>query len=276
MKKEMQTGQPGFMLYWTDLSEYLECLSDRELEHVLRMLYMNFMSSETPEPKRTELLAYIQLRNSIAAQAEKYRETVETNTKNSRKRFERKTAAAAVQEAADFETDGYWATSADIDRCPIQIQSQILNNTSSSSGSSLVGAAGTETEEAETDGVRACAAEKTPSESGAGTATVPGNAGTALSDTEQAEAFKKFRSAYPKKAGIAQAQPLFRTALESVSAEELFAALERQKRMPDWQKEEGRYVPSAERWLRERCWEDVPVYCFEDRYVCLNRSADAE
>ena len=46
--------------------------------------------------------------------------------------------------------------------------------------------------------------------------------------------------------------------------------LARQKRSEDWHKESGRYIPGPEKWLRERCWEDVPPPGYADRFVRMN------
>ncbi len=37
----------------------------------------------------------------------------------------------------------------------------------------------------------------------------------------------------------------------------MLSALDRQKRSPDWNKEEGRYVPGIKKWLEDRYWERV-------------------
>ena len=41
----------------------------------------------------------------------------------------------------------------------------------------------------------------------------------------------------------------------------LLEALEKQKLSEQWQREDGRYIPNPERWLKNRCWEDELPIC---------------
>lgn len=245
-------AQPGFTLFWEDLREYLECLSDRELGHILRMLYGSLMEGKDPEVSRIEKLAYTHLRSNILLQAEKYREACEKNAANSRKRFEKKEGS----ERSDRPIP------TDIDRYPIQTQdqtqNQIQNQDQTETYSSLTKDMSCETQQRET-GRGSSFQGYAPSDPLTETAFTP----------EQHSAFLAFRKAYPRKNNIAQAEALYVKALESVSPEKILTAIKQQMRTDDWQRDRGKYIPSAEKWLRERCWEDEPCE-WDDGYVCMN------
>ena len=80
---------------------------------------------------------------------------------------------------------------------------------------------------------------------------------------EKAEAagadFALFWSNYPRKVGKAKAYKAFEKVTVPVSA--LLEALEKQKMSEQWQREDGRYIPNPERWLKNRCWEDELPIC---------------
>ena len=44
-----------------------------------------------------------------------------------------------------------------------------------------------------------------------------------------------------------------------VPLDRLLSALERQRASPQWQRENGRYIPHPVTWLRQGRWEDEPT-----------------
>ena len=71
---------------------------------------------------------------------------------------------------------------------------------------------------------------------------------------KDAGAFDSFWSAYPRKEGKAKAMVAFEKV--DVPLETLLAALEAQKKSPQWTKDAGQFVPHAATWLNGRRWED--------------------
>lgn len=72
------------------------------------------------------------------------------------------------------------------------------------------------------------------------------------------EDFAKFWKMYPKKAAESDA----RAAWEELSPDDstqrqIMDALRRAKASPQWREENGRYIPKAAKWLRERQWSNV-------------------
>lgn len=243
--------QPGFTLYWEDLKEYLDCFSDRELGHILRALYGAFFEEETPALRHAEELPFLHLKKNILAQERKYRDTKAQNTANGSKGGRKKAAAADRQEEEAAASD----------RCPTQTQTQTQNNTPSSSEEGSLPAPRREEAAAAPQGAKVCDARYSPY----GTRTARYEAPPS---PELRALFLQFRKAYPRKTGMAQAEPWFYEALKSVSPETMLKAISQQWRTYEWQKEHGRFIPSAEKWLRERCWEDEPAV-FDDGYELL-------
>lgn len=68
------------------------------------------------------------------------------------------------------------------------------------------------------------------------------------------EGFDQFWSAYPRKDGKKKACEAFLKA--ATPLETLLTALERHKRLPQWNREGGQYIPYAATWLNQRRWED--------------------
>jgi hypothetical protein len=100
---------------------------------------------------------------------------------------------------------------------------------------------------------------KTDSEAQAQTDSV---AATGDTGGAWAGAFEKFRTAYPKADGLAEARVAWaRLDPGPAGVEELLAAIlagvTRATRSATWQREEGRYVPRAARWLADRAWEKL-------------------
>ncbi|MBQ3567172.1 MAG: hypothetical protein IJA12_08330 [Oscillospiraceae bacterium] len=73
-------------------------------------------------------------------------------------------------------------------------------------------------------------------------------------DSEQFELFWK---AYPKKFAKENAVKQWCVlSPDSSLVREMLSAVEKQKKSPQWQEQEGRFIPYPEKWLRERRWED--------------------
>lgn len=68
------------------------------------------------------------------------------------------------------------------------------------------------------------------------------------------EDFQKFWSAYPKKVGKQTAKKAFQKV--DVPLDVLLEALDQQKRLAQWKKDGGQYIPNPATWLNQRRWED--------------------
>lgn len=73
--------------------------------------------------------------------------------------------------------------------------------------------------------------------------------------------FAQFWSAYPRHvakraAGKAFDKAVREMAITETNLTQILDALERQKRSPDWLKDQGRFVPHPATWLNGRRWED--------------------
>ena len=80
------------------------------------------------------------------------------------------------------------------------------------------------------------------------------------SKSEPAKAvFELFWEKYPRRVGKTRAFEEFLKV--NVSLETLLQAIEQQKLSEQWQREDGRYIPNPERWLKNRCWEDELPIC---------------
>lgn len=76
------------------------------------------------------------------------------------------------------------------------------------------------------------------------------------SNPDDSDGFEDFWNAYPKKTGdIKQAYFEYVGALEhGATLGDMLSALEWQKQQPEWTGEKARFIPSAEKWLRNRGW----------------------
>lgn len=74
--------------------------------------------------------------------------------------------------------------------------------------------------------------------------------------------FELFWEAYPRKVGKQKAQEAFGKI--TISVDILLAALEDQKRTPQWTKDGGQYIPHPATWLNQARWEDE-VQIADDR-----------
>jgi len=75
--------------------------------------------------------------------------------------------------------------------------------------------------------------------------------------SDNAENFERFWSSYPKKVSKQKAFRVWQSISPDKSlTETMIASLERQRKSPDWNTENGRYIPYPARWLSEKRWED--------------------
>lgn len=84
--------------------------------------------------------------------------------------------------------------------------------------------------------------------------------------------FAVFWDAYPNKRNRPAARKAFAKIAGKVELSALLAALETQKRSPDWTKEAGKYIPYPASWLNGRRWEDEPQAAVVDPCVALPES----
>lgn len=71
--------------------------------------------------------------------------------------------------------------------------------------------------------------------------------------------FSTFWTAYPRKAGKAQAGKAWQKLNpDSTLQGRIFEALEWQRQQVEWQKDGGKFIPHAATWLNGRRWEDEP------------------
>jgi len=68
--------------------------------------------------------------------------------------------------------------------------------------------------------------------------------------------FEKFWEAYPKKKNRIEAERAFFEIGAKENLPAILAAIVRQKRLPDWQREAGRFIPLPANWLRDGRWAD--------------------
>lgn len=69
--------------------------------------------------------------------------------------------------------------------------------------------------------------------------------------------FDRFWAAYPRKVSKADARKVFaKLSPDEQMVEMMLQALDWQKRLPEWTKDGGRYVPYPATWLNSRRWED--------------------
>ena len=70
----------------------------------------------------------------------------------------------------------------------------------------------------------------------------------------KADAFAAFWAAYPKKKNKADAEKAFMQVSAPLGT--LLAAIEAQKKSPEWQKDSGQFIPYPATWLRRGAWMD--------------------
>lgn len=75
-------------------------------------------------------------------------------------------------------------------------------------------------------------------------------------EPEEPDGFSTFWAEYPKKKAKADARKAWRQI--SPPIKDVMESLDWQKQQPDWEKENGKYVPLPASWIRGRRWEDEP------------------
>ena len=77
--------------------------------------------------------------------------------------------------------------------------------------------------------------------------------------------FDRFWKAYPRKEGKGAARKAFGKARKKVTLEAMLSAVELQKQSPQWNRENGRYIPMPSTWLNQERWGDDPnAECLND------------
>lgn len=72
------------------------------------------------------------------------------------------------------------------------------------------------------------------------------------------QGFADFWAKYPKKAGEKDALAAWEELSPSEGTQrQILEALSRAKGSPQWREEQGRYIPKAAKWLRERQWDNL-------------------
>lgn len=278
-----EATRPGFVFYLADIDVLEENLSAEEFFALIVAVKLYMRTGKIPSLTGAAKICFGFMKDKIDAQAEMYREKTEHAANMARARWEKekqnetaeeqRTADSlhTVQENALREE----AMQADAQACTgiIPDAQACISMTVDASASEKCKLIQTKTNQTKTNQTKPNRnkQEKTdePKEedlppAGTETDTEAGryagavNYGSPGPSPEQQAAFNEFRKAYPKKHGLYQTLPLFLDALQSVSAERMLEVLARQKRSYDWQKENGKYIPCADKWLREHCWEDEP------------------
>lgn len=85
---------------------------------------------------------------------------------------------------------------------------------------------------------------------------IPQGDGAKANDPDK-PAFETFWAAYPRHTNKATARKAWeKLRLTSQEYTELLAAIEAQKQSPQWQRDDGQYIPHPSTWLNQRRWED--------------------
>jgi hypothetical protein len=74
--------------------------------------------------------------------------------------------------------------------------------------------------------------------------------------------FGSFWQAYPKKIGKGAAQKKWeglKRLHRLPPIEQIISAIEKQKTWPQWEKDEGQFIPNPATWLNQSRWEDEPT-----------------
>lgn len=72
--------------------------------------------------------------------------------------------------------------------------------------------------------------------------------------------FDRFWGAYPRKVSKTDARKAFAKLIpDAALVEAMIQALDWQKRLPEWTKDGGRFIPYPATWLNARRWEDEPA-----------------
>ena len=80
-----------------------------------------------------------------------------------------------------------------------------------------------------------------------------------VGNTDILPLFDRFWGAYPRKVSKADARKAFaKLDPDAALVEEMLRALDWQKRLPEWTKDCGQFIPYPATWLNARRWEDEP------------------
>ena len=82
--------------------------------------------------------------------------------------------------------------------------------------------------------------------------------GTATGDVETD--FNRFWAEYPRKQGKGAARKAFDKARKKVTLETMLAAVERQRRSEQWNRDGGQYIPMPATWLNQERWSDEETF----------------
>ena len=78
------------------------------------------------------------------------------------------------------------------------------------------------------------------------------------SSSATADEFERFWKAYPRKVGKQAALKKWHHAKINGKVDRIIAAVEIQKRTPQWAKDGGQFIPHPATWLSQGRWEDEP------------------
>ena len=80
-----------------------------------------------------------------------------------------------------------------------------------------------------------------------------------VGNTDILPLFDRFWGAYPRKVSKADARKAFaKLNPDAALVEDMLRALDWQKRLPEWTRDGGQFVPYPATWLNSRRWEDEP------------------
>ena len=245
LEKKTAGACPGFTLYWDDVREFAQVLTNEQIGRVIKMLCAVRDGKKKGKLTQAEKLVFLHLSNKIAEQEEKYSDTVNKNKQNAQKRYKKDVSENENTENASETKRKYTRKKAQKTGENENVENNVQRP-------------------------QAVAGERMPTQTQTQTQNQTQTQTQTLRPTlEEREAFLRFRQIYPRKANLAAAEPFFYEAVKKIEPELLLRCLERQLFAPDWQREGGRFVPGAEKWLREECWLDVPEDPY-DRIMRLN------
>lgn len=242
---EQKTGRKepkcrGFLLYYGDMEILRELLNAAQFRNVLFAVMDYMKTGEEPAFSGKERSAFKVLKEKADWQMEAYTKTCDRNRKiaqNRKKQTAQEQEASGKNEEETICNDSLPLVTTGDDSLPlVTTGNQIKEN--------KIRENKIKQNQTEEDN----AVQVTPTEA-------------------QEKLFSAFRAEYPKKQGIYRALPAFIKAVDTAGFDTVMAGLKRQKRVSDWKKAEGRFVPNADKWLTERRWEDFPETSGADKYA---------
>ena len=93
-----------------------------------------------------------------------------------------------------------------------------------------------------------------------------------LDKVRESTCFEKFWNAYPRKVGKGAAEQSFKKYRpDDELLKTILAAIENQKRLEQWQKDNGKYIPNPATWLNQKRWEDeCQIHVLQPRTVTFD------